>query len=328
METAATERAPDGPSAKGAPPMMDSPEVSDSAADLARNLERALEREQWQELRVETECLQNDAFRHVLIFGNGVAIWNERRQMSLGHGDLVAILEALRDADFPSMLELYGRGQEEPTEKPEEGAVIRITCRVALTLDGVSRQAAQRARGPQFAPLKALAEEILALAHKPEAQSVTAADLSDGLAKMADGRLAPEAMTLVLNRKEEDVEAGTLAEPRDAGYLLRVDGRLLSVRPFRKPGGYGEPVETELDAATLAELAELLESNGVGDLPPNLYAGHYSDLVVVVLDQDVRIQARRFANMTPRTHGEKQQRFDRIEKGLDELARRILSDHP
>ncbi len=328
---AAPDRSPEGAlSGPGAgPPPMDAPEASGAAATVRRALERALERGgRWQELRVETECLQDASLRHVEIFGSGTTIWNERRQITLEHGDLVAVLEAILRADFPSMHQLYGKGDPEMQQPDEsgEGAAIRVICRVVLTLDGVTKQSAQRAQGPQSEELESLAEEIFALVSKPEQDGVTAEDLGDGLAKVADGRLAPEALRVLLHRKDEDVEAGTPEAPRDAGYLLRLEGRRLRVSPFRQPGGYGDPVETELDADRLGELANLLADDRVGELPANLYAGHYADLVVEVLNREARVQARRFANLSPKTHGEKQERFERIEEALDALARRMLAD--
>lgn len=316
---------PSGPDA--GPPPMDGLDASAEAAAVRRALERAVEGSgRWRELRVETECLEDGSLRHVEIFGSGTTIWNERRQITLERDDLVAVLEAMLRADYPAMHQLYGKGDPEmqQPDKPGEDAAIRVICRVVLTLDGVTRQSAQRAEGPQSEELRGLAHEIFALADKPEQDGVTAEDLGDGLAKVADGRLAPEALSLLLNRKDDDVEAGTPEAPREAGYLLRLEGRRLRVSPFQKPGGYGDPVETEIDAATLGELATLLADDRVGELPANLYAGHYSDLVVEVLNREARVQARRFANLSPKTHGEKQERFERIEEALDTLARRTL----
>lgn len=326
----APDRSPQGAlsGSDAGPPPMDAPEASEEAAVVRRTLERAVEGGgSWRELRVETECLQDGALRHVKVFESGTTIWNERRQISLGQEDLLAVLEAMLRADFPSMHQLYGKGDPEmqQPDKPGEEAAIRVICRVVLTLDGVTKQSAQRAEGPQSEELRGLAHEILALAEKPGQEGVTAEDLRDGLTKVADGRLAPEALSLLLNRKDEDVEAGTRDAPRDAGYLLRLEGRRLRVSPFRQPGGYGDPVETELGAAALGELATLLADERVGELPANLYAGHYIDLVVEVLNRDARVQARRFANLSPKTHGEKQERFERIEEALDALAREALA---
>ncbi|MGD2116556.1 MAG: hypothetical protein PVG07_15995, partial [Acidobacteriota bacterium] len=147
-EEADADRSPDGPPAMDAP----APDAFDLSAALDRNLERVLARGgEWRELRIEAECLQDGVFQRVLIFGSGVAVWNDRRQIHLERDDLLSILEAIHEAGLSSMLELYGRGQEEPAPaEPKEGdGAIRITCRVLLTLDGVTKQAAQRARGPQ-----------------------------------------------------------------------------------------------------------------------------------------------------------------------------------
>jgi hypothetical protein len=77
-----------------------------------------------------------------------------------------------------------------------------------------------------------------------------------------------------------------------------------------------------LDDRELSGLARLLREGGMADLPINLYAEEYTDLVVKVLDREQRVQARRFAGMTRTTHGLAQGRFDRILEALGERRQR------
>jgi hypothetical protein len=284
--------------------------------DLARALDRALARGSWTELHLLTECFDRDAFLEVELFGEGVGIWNGERQLDIGRDELLGFLERFRDSGFPAFKELYGKG-----EKPDAGppaAATRVICRVALTLDGATKQSVQVAEGRRFPELQALALEVLGRFRERGEAGVGAADLADGLRKVADGRLAPRTLSVLLHRKPDAaaVAAG------EQGFLMRLEGRNLSVLPYRPGAGYGEPAARELAPEELSRLAALLAESGAGELPDNLWAEHYTDLVVTVLDREARVQARRFAGMTPATHPEAQPRFDRIYQALAELVLR------
>lgn len=295
---------------------------------LDRALEQALDRGgRWDELHLLTECADDGFLTTAEVFGNGVTIWNHERQSTLEHGELVAILEALRDVDFPSMRDLYGEEDEGEAPVPSEppASAMRVICRVAVTLDGATKQSAQRAKGPQSEVLKGLAWKLLDLVRPEEGEGMSADDLVDGLSKVADGRLAPESFSLVFHRKPELGRRAPNATPvGPAGFLMRFEGSRVTVEEFRAEGGYADPVAMELDAEALSEVATLLADNSVGDLPSNLWAEEYVDLVVEVLNRSARIQARQFARMTHATHGADQERFDRIATGLEEVAEKTL----
>lgn len=298
-------------------------ERSESAEERANNeaMERAIEHALsgsgsagWDDLHLFTECTKDDGFLEVEVFGSGVTIWNRGRQYTLDAGRVRGLLEELDRAEFTEMEPMYGQ--------EELDAVMRVICRVRVTLDGVTKQSGQLAEGPQNQRLRDLAETILDQAFEPAEVGVTASDLDDGLTKIADGELAPEAFHVLLNHKP-DAFSLSQGEP---GYLLRIQGRRATVERFTTDHGYAAPVEHQLDDAELTALTELLAEQRVGDLPANLYAVHYTDLVVEVLDRSQRIQARQFANTTRATHGEAQERFDRAIDGLSELALRILGE--
>jgi len=297
-------------------------EEGESAEEAANNaaMEKALERAvegrgaAWDDLHLLAECTTDGGFRQVEVFGDGVTIWNRGRQYTLDEKRVAGLLETIDRADFAEMDELYGQ--------EELDAVMRIICRVVLTVDGVTKQVGQLAEGPQNEKLKGLSRTILHDAFEPPEVGVTADDLDDGLAKIADGRLAPQALHVILNRKPDDF-ALSRGEP---GYILRIDGRKASVQRLSAKGGYAASTERTLSDEEMAKLTSLLAEQQVGTLPANLYAVHYTDLVIEVLDRSQRIQARQFANTTRSTHGEAQVRYDRAFDGLSALALGILGN--
>lgn len=279
---------------------------ADSAA-VAEALERALTTG-WRELRVVDECRTDAGWTSVEVFGNGVAIWNGSSQFQLTPAEIRACLEAFREVGFAGMTEQLGL--------EEADSVLQVVCRVRLELDGVSKEVVQLQRGEQSAELRKLAERLLEISEEPARGGVTAADLDDGLAKIAAGELAAETLELMLHRKPADPEA--------EGWLLRVEGLTASTRELRRGEGYDDPIVLELRPEELAELAGFLAEQKVGELPDNLYAEHYTDLVARVLSRRRSIQARQFAGLTPERHGELQKRFDRLFEELSELHRRVL----
>lgn len=308
-------RGPSGPAAAEAqaePAAAADPAV---AAALARALDQG-----WGELHLTVECQRAEGgFEAVEVFGSGVGIWDGKRQFELHRDQVAALLAALRDAEFGALREVYG-GRDDPRVPPrDEAAALRVTCRIVLRLDGVARQSAQLDRGRQSEELRELAHRLLDLCRAPAATGVTAADLAAGLGKVAAGELAPESLELLVHRRPEQGGPG-------AGWLLRLAGRRATSREIEDGGGFGDPVRLDLAQDELAALARLLVDQGVADLPINLYADHYTDLVVKVLDREARIQARRFAGMTPATHGAKQERFDRIWHELAQLHRRVSAE--
>ncbi|MFQ5733643.1 MAG: hypothetical protein ACE5KM_17030, partial [Planctomycetaceae bacterium] len=53
---------------------------------------------------------------------------------------------------------------------------------------------------------------------------------------------------------------------------------------------------------------------------------HYTDFNVTVLNHRKSMQARRFARLTPQTHGEKQKQFDRIFTAMQKLHQRVVKE--
>jgi hypothetical protein len=229
-------------------------------------------------------------------------------------------LETFRETDFPNMRETYG-GRRDPVVRENQSP--RATCRVALRLDGLRKHVAQLQHGRQSEELRRLASRVLETCEGAAGSGRAASSLGDGLAKVAVGELAPETFHALVHRKAK----GNDSDKRESeSWLLRVDGRRTSTRRQLPEKGYDEEFVLELSLEDLTGLARLLRETGVDDLPVNLYAEHYTELVVSVLNWRQALQARPFAGMTPTTHRDKQKRFDQIFGKLRDLERRVETE--
>jgi hypothetical protein len=295
----------------------DSP-AGPTGGSLREALERALA-DGWGVLRVEAECRVEGRLPRAEVFGNGVGIWNDERQFRLPREEVRALLVALRDAGFASMRPSYG-GKEDPVG--EDAQPPRLTCRVGVSLDGISGQVVQLQGGRQSAELRRLAERILDTCRRKAAAGIGAVDLDDGLAKVATGVLAPEVLQVLVSRRPE----GRPSVDAARAWTMRVAGGRASTAEPGEPGL--ETLEARLDDGEAVALARLLREGALAGLPINLYAEELTDLVVRVLDHEKTVQARRFAGMSRATHGDAQARFDRMLEALDAWRRAWLAAHP
>jgi hypothetical protein len=284
---------------------------ADTAEAVTRALRQALAGET-RELHLEAACRTGQGLSSVELYGNGVGIWDRKAQFRLGDAGLQSVLTALLDARFPEMRDSYGgKGDPLPSEQAPG-----VTCRVALQIGGLRKHATQLQGGRQSEELKELARRILDECRGPARTSVQADDLEDGLRKLAAGRLAAEALHLLLQRRGQGA---------DARWLLRVDGSRASLRQQGPEARRSEPRVLELGREELAGLVRRLADAALSGLPNNLYAEDYTNLTLAVLDRRAHIQARRFEGLSATSHGAQQQRFDRLLAELEALRQRVAT---
>ena len=300
--------------------------VADGGDVLRRALSEAVAHPgSWSDLHLAVECQGESGARSLVAFGNGVALWNNRRQLTLTLTELTHLLSLLEDADFGGLANRYGGrkappgGSVEGEEGPENA--ILITCRVELTLNGVRKEVVQLAKGEQSPIFKRLAESLLDFCQEQGEAGVAAADLSDGLEKVARGELAPEVLGVLLHRKPDAASALEGGQ----GFLLRLTGRHATTRPYDPAEGYGEVLELELSPAEMETLARSLVDLTPASLPGNLWARDYTDLTVRIFDHRKSVQARQFTGLTRFTHGQRQRDFESIVGVLQELHLRVLN---
>src|SRR4028119_642461 len=98
-----------------APRPVQSPSADDP---VARALSASLERRGWDDLRIESECLNAAGeLRFATLYGSRVGIWNRDRQFTVPRERLIALLEELDRAGFGAMREIHG-GAGEPASRP------------------------------------------------------------------------------------------------------------------------------------------------------------------------------------------------------------------
>jgi hypothetical protein len=276
---------------------------------LERALGQALASRSWTGLRIDAECRTEAGYRSARLFDSGVGAWNRERQFKLSREQVLALLQEFQAAGFPRMLETYG-------EAVEKDMALELICRVRMELDGTAHQSVQLSKGKTSPELLSLAGRVLAMAEEAARSGPEAASLTQGLEGIARGELAPEMLSLHLLRQSE--------APSPEGWQLDLEGNRATVR--RNPAREGEaPRTVQLSPAEIADLAGRLAAARWEELPGNLWASEYTDLQIEVLNGRRSLQARQFAGMTPTTHGEAQQRFDRAWEVLEALGQRLLA---
>jgi hypothetical protein len=299
-----------------------SPPKEPNEPQLSRLLDEALAGEgKLDHVRVTVQWSDGKGGRSVRVYGNGVGIWNNKSQFTLQPAEVERLLGLFRTHKFTDMPARVGSQKAPPgRERP-----VRVAGSVALSVGGVTKEVTQAAGRQPSKPLAVLAAEVLKTSEAAAAEDgVSADDVGDGLRKIAEGELAPEALRVLVHRLTDKPGADE-ASGAD-GFLLRLDGRTVTTQRWRKRTGYGKPRRLDLSPEDLAGLCKLLADNDAGGLPINLWAKHYTDVVITVLDKEKSVQARQFAGMTPKTHGEKQKRFDRIWAGMHALHQRVLGE--
>ena len=297
---------------------------SDLAQAVSAALDAALgEDGDLADMHLVAGCLQGDSFRTLEIFGRGIGIWNDEAQFAIDADGLRKVLRAVRAADFAHMRKSYGGKHDPDPAVTESESAIKIICYLRLSLGGVEKGVFQLYGGRQYQPLWDLAGELFTTYAAAGETGLRAADLGDGLRKLAAGELAPETFRLIFNRPAQSSAGASWMEESAPTYLLHIEGRTVTSRSYGADGGLGEESSSELEAAALVDLAAVLAEKHVETLPGNLFASSYVDLTVKVLGFDKGIQARRFAGMDRTTHGDVQPRFDKIVATVDELFGRL-----
>ncbi|MEE8583951.1 MAG: hypothetical protein V3T83_03770 [Acidobacteriota bacterium] len=277
-------------------------------------------------MRLFTECLSDSGMRSLAVYGDGTGIWDSRLQFQLTPQHISTLLESLKQADFAAMPEVYGGPEQKDVKAPPKNGgekfVIRVTCRVELTLGGESKQVVQRVKGKQSKQFKKLADSFFQLCEPLAQKGIAASSLSDGLSKLARRELKPHSWQLMMHRKPDERSA----IQGNIGFLLRIAGGTVTSRQYDPASGYTDPLKLKLTQSDLENLAKRLAELDPEGLPGNLYASDYTDLNIRLLNHRTSVQARQFSGMTAATHGQRQKNFDAIYEALYQLHLRVVNE--
>jgi hypothetical protein len=284
-------------------------------------LERAAKGE-WQGLHLLTRCPSSRRLDALEVFGSGVAVWNSARQFRLPVEEIRRILSVLKDAGFGAMPPAYGGepGSLKHSPKvPKAGA--EVTCQISLELDGEVKTVVQLRKGDQSREFRDLASAVLELSRSHAQHGVSPTGLEDALARVARGELAPELLSLSIQRKP-------MGGQRGEGRHLTLRRQTAETRPMTETAATTEVHRRQLAAEEVRSLAELLRRCDFAGMPANLWSETYTDLDVSVMRWRKSIQARQFAGMGPGDRGAQQKAFDLLLEGLTELEKGITKESP
>lgn len=271
---------------------------------------------------LRVHCADDQGIRAFDLFPSGVAIWNQGTQVRVPPEVRDGLLQALLDQGFPSFADNYGGKPPTATPQPADGAPsapLTVSCRIRFESQGAVKSSVQQIYGEQSAALTGLAAGLLDLVEPMAANGTTAADLDDGLAKLASGDLAPE--TFELRFVSLPTGPDSRAAPASGtGTILRVVEGHLSRQPYTPGREIGEPRTENLDRAAFERLVDALRVADFDALPTNLFADDQIELEVRVLGHRKAVLARPFAGLARESADAAGERFATLAALLHDLG--------
>lgn len=234
------------------------------------------------QLIVEAEGRLTEGVTSVLLFGDGVAVLNGRRQFRVPDETVVAVLDLVKARGVASW--------PEESSVPE-GNALEIHRRLLITIGEVSHLVVERNKRPPRPSLQELLGEIVGLVQPAAAGGVEVASLEEGLRLIAGGRLAPHVLTVTALAPSLP---GAAKESPD-GWQLTLQRGILQASGYSFAEGV-RPISRRDVLAEVAGLAQLLLDTGAARLPRQIHVdeGHFQ-LNIELLGQRLSVQARRFA---------------------------------
>ena len=253
--------------------------------------------------------------RSVRIWGTGVGIWEKSVQFPMTREQILTVVNMLVDAKVGTIPQPGAKASVVPKAK----APLQLRGELTVIAGDVRTHRQQLTKGEQLESLSQLVGRILAFSEKAATGGMKASSLQDGLAKVADGTLAPQTFSAFVRRAATGESGGD-------SFLLRVEGRHVSDRLMPKGQLPPPPRELTLSDSEFRKMALLLRSDDPAAMAPTTYAPTYTDVTVGVLNYDKNIPARPYLDVTAETHGEKQKAFDRMYTVFRELHERVQKE--
>ena len=298
--------------------------------------QRAEGKQSPEDVRIDASWRRGTEILECRVYGTGVGIWRDETQFSLTREQVAGILKELEKARFGAMPKFFGnpegegeededrdkesgKKREKETEREKEKVYLRGSLFVRVASD--SKRVAQYMEGDQEKPFAALVARILDIAEKAAAGGHGAASLPEGLAAVADGKLAPETLQVMVQRRA----GGSAARASSAHWLLRIDGRRVLDRSWTADGSESTKLLV-LPEADFKKLVTLFKDSDLAGMPRNLYSADNVRIDLRVLDRRADLSARRYAGKTSQSLGAKQEAFDRVDAALVALHDRVAKE--
>lgn len=254
----------------------------------------------------------------LVVYGSGVGIWNQEKQFVLAPAEHK---ELLRRTVGAGLFEMPERPKPERNVEPSPNAPVILRA-VAVRVGELERTVAQNDRVGTLPALETLVAELFRLCERRAAGGTGAATLTEGLRKVADGKLALETLQLVLNIPPV---AASAAQKSANGVLVVLDGGVVT-RTEQAPGSAGVATTVPVTAERLRPLVKLLAGSGIETFPVNLYRERYVDLNTRVLGRARVVQARKFAGMDPAKHRAQQAALENVIQSILALGAEAPAD--
>lgn len=264
---------------------------------------------------MQVECQQKDGFNRAQIFGNGVGIWNGKRQFELEKQQVQAMLEALDQASFARMPVVF---QDAPANQGPVSTARGVRCQIQLELDATAKRAAQLPGQSASEKFLQLAVRLLEISRA--AGGTTVRHLDEGLESIARGELAAETLHVSSQRKPSRGDS----DPQ--GWLLELNGRVVESRSFTPQDGYGEPMRLELTDEALQALAKRLVELSPRSLPQRLASDAYETLAFELLQYRRRVETARPGGPAPEVERQRRERVARALDVMRDLHLRVVAE--
>jgi hypothetical protein len=312
--------APPAPAPAGASPVSS---LTGRDAELSRRLDSLLAGSEpatpWT-ISVEAVGEKDRVLHRILLWSDGIGIWDDESQFLLKPAAQQEILKAFRDHAFCQINdELLKEGsgkRKSPNGMIQEQSIALEIGGVSKTVNHVVSTFGTFADVEEAAkPLVRIVNVVRATCEGPAAKGIRAKDLADGLSKVAGGRLAEVALKVFVSRpKEADGD----------GWMTRVEGKRVTDQISTKGKGWSTPVELRLSSDDFLEFVRTVSAAKPGTYPQNLYDEGYTDLRISVLNRSVNVQARPFANMDPKKHDEIRKSYRTVVAAIRKLHEKAL----
>lgn len=268
-------------SAYGSAWAVDSPDETSRAFALA--LHAAME-DPAQDLAMQIECTNEQGIRSLHLYTEGVAIWNQQVQVAIDGKVRERLLEELLKADFPSFETHYGgKANSGRIEAPNI-----VMCSIQVQTGGLEKASYQDVNGERSVTFMKLAASLLDAVEPLGVQGVRANSMTDALALLKQGRLAPQILVLRVMHLPADAT--------QAGGMLRIESGKLSRRSYQPGVNVGDWVTAPLDADTFHTVVQQLLDTEVWLLPQALPSSDTYQVNIIVLNHSLLIRSRPLNN--------------------------------